>query len=108
MSACGSRHTCRRRDPAPGAARAETATSRGLTPGHGPACRRWAEQRGHDYRVVFEGEDESADDRIVRETAELDRYWLVTSDRELRERAGERAERVIGGGAFIRELIGQD
>ena len=45
---------------------------------------------------------------IVRETAELDRYWLVTSDRELRERAGERAERVIGGGAFIRELLGDD
>ena len=61
--------------------------------------RRWAEERGYDYRVVFEGEDESADDRIVRETAELDRYWLVTSDRELRERAGARAERVIGGGA---------
>jgi len=68
--------------------------------------RRWAEERGYDYRVVFEGEDESADDRIFRETAELDRYWLVTSDRELRERAGERAERVIGGGAFIRELLG--
>jgi hypothetical protein len=69
--------------------------------------RRWAEERGYDYRVVFESPDESADDRIVRETAELDRYWLVTSDRELRERAGERAERVIGGGAFIRELTGR-
>ena len=66
--------------------------------------RRWAEERGYEYRVVFEGENESADDRIVRETAELDRYWLVTSDRELRERAGERAERVIGGGSFAREL----
>jgi hypothetical protein len=31
-------------------------------------------------------------------------YWLVTSDRGLRERAGERAERVIGGGSFVREL----
>ena len=70
--------------------------------------RRWAKERGYDYRVVFEGSDESADDRIVRETAELDRYWLVTSDRELRERAGGRAEHVVGGGVFIRELIGQD
>ena len=70
--------------------------------------RRWAEERGYDYRVVFEGEDESADDRIVRETAELDRYWLVTSDRELRERAGGRAERVIGGGSFVRELTAAD
>ena len=66
--------------------------------------RSWAEERGYDYRVVFEGDDESADDRIVRETAELDRYWLVTSDRELRERAGARAERVVGGGAFVCEL----
>jgi hypothetical protein len=66
--------------------------------------RRWADEHGYDSLVVFEGEDESADDRIVIEVAGLDRYWLVTSDRELRRRAGERAERVIGGGAFIREL----
>jgi rRNA-processing protein FCF1 len=54
--------------------------------------------------VVFEG-SETADDRIAREAAELDGpYWLVTSDRELRERAGGKAERVIGGGSFAREL----
>jgi rRNA-processing protein FCF1 len=54
--------------------------------------------------VVFEG-SETADDRIAREAAELDGpYWLVTSDRELRERAGGRAERVIGGGGFLKEL----
>jgi len=45
---------------------------------------------------------------LVREwakrAAELDGYWLVTSDRELRERAGGRAERVIGGGSFANEL----
>ena len=67
---------------------------------------RWANERDADVLVVFEGEDESADDRIVREAAGLDRYWLVTSDRELRRRAGERAERVVGGGAFVRELLG--
>jgi hypothetical protein len=67
--------------------------------------RRWAEERGHDYLVVFEGEDESADDRIVCEAARLERYWLVTSDRELRRRAGDAAERVIGGGSFVRELL---
>jgi hypothetical protein len=66
---------------------------------------RWAEERGYDSLVVFEGEDESADDRIVREAGGLDRYWLVTSDRELRRRVGDRAERVIGGGAFVRELL---
>jgi hypothetical protein len=55
--------------------------------------------------VVFEG-DESADDRIAREAAELDEpYWLVTSDRGLRERAAARAERVVGGGSFVRELL---
>jgi len=66
---------------------------------------RWAEGRGFDVVIVFEGEEESADDRIVRETAALDRYWLVTSDRELRQRAGGGAERVIGGGSFVRELL---
>jgi rRNA-processing protein FCF1 len=54
--------------------------------------------------VVFEGA-ESADDRIAREAAAVDGpYWLVTSDRELRDRAGGAAERVIGGGSFAREL----
>jgi hypothetical protein len=64
----------------------------------------WAEREGVEPVVVFEGE-ETADDRIARETAELDgTYWLVTSDRGLRERAGDRAERVIGGGSFAQEL----
>ncbi len=54
--------------------------------------------------MVFEG-SETADDRIVREAAELDGpYWLVTSDRGLRERAGGRADRMIGGGTFVRRL----
>jgi hypothetical protein len=64
----------------------------------------WAEREGVEARVVFEGE-ETADDRIAREAAELDGpYWLVTSDRGLRERAGGGADRVIGGGSFAREL----
>jgi hypothetical protein len=33
-------------------------------------------------------------------------FWLVTSDRELRERAGAGADEVIGGGGFVRELTG--
>jgi rRNA-processing protein FCF1 len=67
----------------------------------------WAEREGVDARVVFEGE-EIADDRIAREAAELDGpYWLVTSDRGLRDRAGANAERVIGGGTFARELRAQ-
>ena len=64
----------------------------------------WAERNDVDPVVVFESA-ETADDRIAREAAELDGpYWLVTSDRGLRERAGGRAERVIGGGSFAREL----
>jgi hypothetical protein len=55
-------------------------------------------------RVVGTGR-ESADDWITAEAARLEAadepYWLVTSDRELRERAGGAAERVIGGGAFV-------
>jgi hypothetical protein len=66
---------------------------------------KWAAREGTEARVVFEGA-ESADDRIAREAAQLDRYWLVSSDRGLRERAGSRAERVIGGGTFARKLRG--
>jgi hypothetical protein len=64
----------------------------------------WAEREGVDAEVVWESH-ETADDRIAREAAELDGpYWLVTSDRGLRERAAGKAERVIGGGSFAREL----
>jgi hypothetical protein len=64
----------------------------------------WGEREGVRPVVVFEG-SETADDRIAREAAELDGpYWLVTSDRGLRARAADHAGRVIGGGAFLREL----
>jgi hypothetical protein len=64
----------------------------------------WGERQGVTPKIIFEDE-ETADDRIAREAAQLDGpYWLVTSDRELRERAGGRADRVIGGGSFVRGL----
>jgi hypothetical protein len=64
----------------------------------------WGEREGVRPIVVFEGK-ETADDRIAREAVELEGpYWLVTSDRGLRKRAAARAERVIGGGSFAREL----
>ena len=64
----------------------------------------WGQREGVRPVIVFEG-DETADDRIAREAAELDGpYWLVTSDRGLRDRAAGRAERVLGGGSFAREL----
>lgn len=65
----------------------------------------WARREGVDARVVFES-SETADDTIAREAADEERYWLVTSDRGLRERAAGRAERVIGGGSFLRRLRG--
>jgi hypothetical protein len=68
----------------------------------------WGKREGVDPIVVFESE-ETADDRIAREAAALDGpYWLVTSDRGLRDRAAGRAERVIGGGRFLRELLASD
>jgi predicted RNA-binding protein with PIN domain len=78
----------------------------------------WAEAEGVDAVVAFDGSapqvevpvrvvatgGESADDWITREAARLaaegTAYRLVTSDRELRKRAGGAAERVIGGGTF--------
>ena len=64
----------------------------------------WAEGRGHAVTIVWEG-SESGDDQIARLVGEIDPpVWVVTSDRELRERVRERAERIIGGGSFAREL----
>jgi len=76
-------------------------------------ARRWAEQEGMDLLVVFDGPPpeeapdlvgsgrRSADDVI----AELEGpFWLVSSDRGLRDRVGDRAERIVGGGSFLRQL----
>ena len=83
----------------------------------------WAERQGVDVLAVFDGPApaavagvevvgtgrESADDWITRRAAELEEpFVLVTSDRELRARAGGRAERIIGGGSFARELTSSD
>jgi hypothetical protein len=63
-----------------------------------------------DGRAPVEADDvvgtggEIADDWIAREAPSHAPYWLVTSDRELRQRAGGNAEQVIGGGSFAREL----
>ncbi len=72
-----------------------------------PLCNEWAERNGHDARVIWEA-GETADDRIAREVRQLPPpVWVVTSDRELRDRVGDRAERIVGGGAFARELVDQ-
>ena len=83
----------------------------------------WATEQGADVIAVFDGPapdpvagieivgtgSESADDWITRKAAELSEpFTLVTSDRELRARAGRNAERIIGGGAFARELTRSD
>jgi hypothetical protein len=76
-------------------------------------CRAWAEREGAELLVVFDGDppedaldllgsgERSADDVI----AELEGpFWLATSDRNLRERVGAEAEKILGGGSFLREL----
>jgi hypothetical protein len=76
-------------------------------------CRDWAERHGHEVVLVFDGEapagaigsgGESADDWLIREVPKHPGAWLVTSDRGLREAAGESADRLIGGGGFLKEL----
>ena len=87
-------------------------------------CCDWAERTGLRAVVVFDGRapagpegewcivvgtrGESADEWLVRRAAELRAagtpFWLVTSDRELRDAAGKGAERTIGGGSFANEL----
>jgi hypothetical protein len=67
-------------------------------------CRQWGRRHGHEVIVIWEGA-ETADDRIAAEVQHVaPPVWVVTSDRELRERVADRAERIIGGGTFAREL----
>jgi hypothetical protein len=72
--------------------------------------------RGHRAVVVFDGAapeladdvvgaGASADEWLAAHAGEFAPYWLVTSDRELRSRAGGGAERVIGGGSFLAALL---
>ncbi len=88
----------------------------------------WAEDEGVQALAVFDGPvpdapqhpavevtgtaSESADDVITAEAAARaargETVWLVTSDRDLRDRAGGAAARTIGGGTFARVLTGTD
>ena len=92
-------------------------------------CAGWAATEGCRALIVFDGSAPtlelgeadsvelvatgagSADDWIAREAEALRRrgatYWLVTSDRELRTRAGSGAARTIGGGTFARTILGR-
>jgi len=85
----------------------------------GGACDALGGRHGHEPVIVFDGRApegaigtgcESADDWLAREAARLaesgEPFWFVTSDRELRDRAGTQADKVIGGGSFVRELTG--
>ena len=73
----------------------------------------WAGRHGHELVVVFDGrapagavgtKDESADDWLIREVPKHPGAWLVTSDRALRDQAGQNTARIIGGGSFLGEL----
>ena len=67
-------------------------------------CTDWGREHGHELVVVWEGAD-SADDRIASEVRRLPApVWVVTSDRELRERVAGYAARIVGGGSFARQL----
>jgi hypothetical protein len=64
----------------------------------------WGDDHGHEVVVVWEGML-SADDRIALEVRErAPPLWVVTSDRELRDRVADHVERIVGGGSFARQL----
>jgi hypothetical protein len=78
-------------------------------------AREWAEREHHELLVVFDGaapEDapdlvgsRNADDAIVELAPRLGSpWWLVTSDRGLRERVADRPARVVGGGSFVQMI----
>ena len=77
--------------------------------------REWAAREGHELLVVFDGAppeaaadivgSRNADDAIVELAEDLDRtWWLVTSDRGLRDRVGPYPAQVVGGGSFVRTI----
>jgi hypothetical protein len=78
-------------------------------------AREWAASEGHQVLIVFDGappEDapdllgsQHADDAIAEVAMGLDDpWWLVSSDRGLRERVGRRPARIVGGGSFLRTI----
>jgi hypothetical protein len=78
-------------------------------------ARAWAAREGHELLIVFDGEppeqapdlvgSHDADDTIVELASGLDGpWWLVTSDRGLRARLGDRPTRILGGGSFSRTI----
>jgi hypothetical protein len=78
-------------------------------------ARAWADDEGHDLLVVFDGKppenapdlvgSQNADDEIVGLARGLEGpWWLVTSDRELRDRVGDAPQRLLGGGSFMRTV----
>jgi len=85
----------------------------------------WALRNGHEIVLVFDGKapggivgseqrnssttlvgtgDESADDWLIGKAPRYPGAWLVTSDRALRDAAGKRASKLVGGGSFLRQL----
>ena len=77
------------------------------------SARAWAAREQADLLIVFDGDPPGAAPDLVgsgRRSADdviaaLDGpFTLVTSDRGLRERVGNSAERIVGGGSFLREL----
>ena len=78
-------------------------------------ARGWAVREGHDLLIVFDGEppgqapdlvgSRNADDAIVELSVGFERaWWLVSSDRGLRARLGDRPARIIGGGTFSQTI----
>ena len=82
-------------------------------------CREWAEREDARLIVVFDGAPPvtdaadvegsgagTADDRIAELAALVEGpVWIVTSDRALRDRVRSRADRVMGGGTFLRLIL---
>ena len=78
-------------------------------------ARAWARAHDVDLAIVFDGPPPeqapdlvagkpTADDWLADHAHEYVPYWLATSDRELRRRAGGEAQRIVGGGAFLAEI----
>jgi hypothetical protein len=77
-------------------------------------ARAWAQAEGVPLLIVFDGPppEEAGDllgsggrtaDDVIAELPGP--FWLVSSDRGLRGRVRDRAEKIIGGGSFVKRLL---
>jgi hypothetical protein len=78
-------------------------------------ARDWAAREGHELLIVFDGRpprthpiSSARPTPTTRSSSSRSTsarvWWLVSSDRALREHVGDAPNRIVGGGSFVRTI----